>query len=199
MTDPVRIDVYRWAGAWGPFRVRIPCGECSLTLDVLDDVLERELAGLRVQVEVRDWLSHWWRPLLRGGWHAPIVLVEGRVVSQGVALDRGRIVEAVVAAWSRRTPVDGTIVFGKSGCPHCVRARQMLERAGIPHRYRDVVAEPAALHEMIARAKPRIGARTPLTVPQIWLDGDWVGGADALCARLSVDETPVRSTRSRAA
>ena len=34
-------------------------------------------------------LAHrWWKPLRRGGWHAPIVLVDGRLISQGHALNR---------------------------------------------------------------------------------------------------------------
>ena len=78
----VQVVVYRWAGAWGPFKVRIPCGECALTRDVIADTLEHELAGVAVDLTVRDWLSEWWRPLARGGWHAPIVMVEGKVVSQ---------------------------------------------------------------------------------------------------------------------
>jgi glutaredoxin len=33
---------------------------------------------------------------------------------------------------------------------------------------------------MLARVKPLIGPRVPVTVPQIWIDGDYVGGADQL-------------------
>jgi glutaredoxin len=33
---------------------------------------------------------------------------------------------------------------------------------------------------MLARVKPMIGAKTPITVPQIWINGEYVGGADAL-------------------
>ena len=80
-TDAVAITLYRWAGAWGPFKVSIPCGECSLTLDVINDTLENELDSVPVVVDVREWLNEWWRPLPKGGWHAPIVMVEGRLVS----------------------------------------------------------------------------------------------------------------------
>ena len=40
--------------------------------------------------------------------------------------------------------------------------------------------EPRALYEMLARVKPMIGSKTPITVPQIWLDGHYIGGADRL-------------------
>lgn len=96
MSQKVKITVFRWAGAWGPFKVSIPCGECSLTKDVIDDTISHELSGIPVELELRDWLSEWWKPLKKGGWHAPIVMVEGRVISQGRALNRGLLTQAVI-------------------------------------------------------------------------------------------------------
>ena len=177
---PVTITLYRWAGAWGPFKVSIPCGECSLTLDVINDTLARELEGIPVTVDVREWLSEWWRPLPKGGWHAPIVIVEGRLVSQGHALNRGVLTEAVIDAWARRSAPVGNHLFGKETCPHCVRAKEYLAEAGMEFAYHDVVRDPRALYEMLARVKPIVGPKTPITVPQIWLDGVYVGGADML-------------------
>jgi glutaredoxin len=184
MSAPVRVTLYRWAGAWGPFEVKVPCGECALSADVLADTFATELAGVPVALEVREWLSGWWRPLLRGGWHAPVVLVEGRLISQGQALNRGVLTEAVIAAHARRTPLAGNHLFGKAGCPHCRRAREYLDEAGVAYADHDVVKEPRALYEMLARVKPLVGPRTPITVPQIWLEGAYVGGADQLGARL---------------
>ena len=85
--EPVKIKLYRWAGKWGPFKVNIPCGECSLTVDVINDTIATELAGISVELETYDWLSTWWKPLRQGGWHAPIVIVEDKLVSQGHALN----------------------------------------------------------------------------------------------------------------
>lgn len=188
--DPVRITVYRWAGAWGPFKVSIPCGECALTGDVIGDTLEQELAGIEVELETRDWLSEWWRPLRAGGWHAPIVMVDGRVISQGLALNRGVLTEAVIQAHAQRQPIAGNHLFGKATCPHCTRAKGYLEEAGIEYACHDVVREPRSLYEMLARVKPIVGGRTPITVPQIWLDDEYVGGADALSQRLQREVEP---------
>ena len=126
MPDPgttkrdVRIVLYRWAGRWGPFKVNIPCGECALTLDVITDTFETELVGVPVKLDVREWLSEWWKPLLKGGWHAPIVMVDGRMVSQGHALNRGVLTEAIIDAYARRSSVEGNHLFGKATCPHCL-------------------------------------------------------------------------------
>ena len=184
------MTLYRWAGRWGPFRVRVPCGECALTVDVLEDTFANELAGVPVELDNREWLSEWWRPLPAGGWHAPIVAVEGRVVSQGHALNRGVLTEAVIAAHVRRGGIRGNHVFGKESCPHCTRAKGYLVEGGVDYAYHDVVREPRALYEMLGRVKPLIGARTPVTVPQIWLDGSYVGGADDLSERLRLSVVP---------
>lgn len=181
---PVQITVYRWAGCWGPFKVKIPCGECTLTTDVIKDTLVKELKDVPVQLDTKDWLSHWWQPLLKGGWHAPIVMVNGKVISQGRALNRGVLTEAVVTAYAKNNPVIGNHLFGKAGCPFCQRAKDALQNANIEYTYHDVVEQPRALYEMLARVKPLIGAKTPVTVPQIWINGEYVGGYQQLTEQL---------------
>ncbi|USD43679.1 glutaredoxin [Vibrio sp. SCSIO 43135] len=180
MTKPIKVTLYRWAGSWGPFKVNIPCGECTLTKDILADTFANELADVPVELEVKDWLSHWWEPLKKGAWHAPILMVEGQIVSQGEALNRGVLVQSIIKEWTTRDTLKGNIVYGKATCPYCVKAKQMLDEAGVEYQYHDVVKESAALYRMIPEVKAIIGEKTPVTVPQIWLDGQYIGGADNL-------------------
>ena len=191
---PVKIALYKWAGSWGPFKIRIPCGECSLTGDVLQDTFDNELSGIPVQLEIKEWLSAWWQPLLKGGWHAPIVMVEGKVISQGQALNRGLLTQAVIEIHAGRSQLSGNHLFGKESCPHCNRAKSYLDVAEIPYTYHDVVHSPRALYEMLGRVKPLVGPKTPITVPQIWIDGAYIGGADELETILNrtVDPNPER-------
>ena len=193
-SNPVKVILYRWAGSFGPFKVNIPCGECSLTVDVIEDTFATELADIPVELETHDWLSEWWRPLRSGGWHAPIVIVGGRVVSQGHALNRGVLTEAVIAEHVKRSERSGTHLFGKSDCPHCERSKGYLENANIEYVYHDVVKEPSALYEMLGRVKPIVGPKTPITVPQIWVDGKYIGGAGELQVVVGapVEENPDR-------
>ena len=142
--------------------------------------MAKELAAIPIELQTYDWLSHWWKPLRKGGWHAPIILVEGKIVSQGQAINRGGLVEAVVAHYVKRAPITGSVMFGKASCPHCERAKTMLKRAKIDYLYLDVIENMRALYEMFPRVKAHIGEKTPVTVPQIWLDGDYIGGADEL-------------------
>ncbi len=188
----VKITLFKWAGSWGPFKIKIPCGECTITKDVIKDTLKSELAGVPVTFEIKDWLSVWWVPLAKGGWHAPIVTVDGSVVSQGVALNRGLFTEAVIKSHCKESAITGTHLFGKEGCPHCKRAKELFQEAGIEHRYHDIIKNPRALYEMMARAKPLINSKSPITVPQIWINGEYIGGADSLRER--IDKTGRKST-----
>lgn len=186
LNRPVQITLFRWAGSWGPFNIKIPCGECSLTEDVIRDCAEKELEGFDIEISEYDWLSNWWKPLLRGGWHAPIVLVNDRVISQGIALNRGLLTQAVIEAGITQMPLADSHIFGKDACAHCRRAKEMFANAGIHGEYHNVIEDTGALYEMIARVKPIIGEKTPVTLPQIWLAGQYIGGADALESHLEL-------------
>ncbi len=178
--NKVKITVFKWAGSWGPFKIKIPCGECALTENIIRDTMANELADIPVELDEREWLTEWWKPLTKGGWHAPIVMVEGKVISQGMALNRGLLTQAVIEHHSSQSTISGNHVFGKENCPYCVRAKDHLDRRGIPYQYHDVIKDSRALYDMLARVKPIIGPKTPVTVPQIWIDGKYVGGADEL-------------------
>ncbi len=180
MTEKVSITVFRWAGSWGPFKVKIPCGECALTLDIINDTLAHELAGIDVTVDIRDWLNEWWKPLVKGGWHAPIVMVNGKVISQGAALNRGLLTQSVIENHSIQSELDGNHIYGKESCPHCARAKGYLDDAGVEYTFHDVIRSERALYEMLGRVKPIVGPATPITVPQIWIEGGHIGGADQL-------------------
>ena len=86
----------------------------------------------------------------------------------------------------------GNHLLGKATCPHCVRAKGYLEQAGIDYDYHDVVKYPRSLYGLLARVKPIVGPKTPITVPQIWIKGDCVGGAGHLSKILNCKVEPNR-------
>jgi glutaredoxin 3 len=61
-------------------------------------------------------------------------------------------------------------------CPYCSRAKALLARKGVAYRDVDLYEQPEKREEMIRRA----GGRT--TVPQIFIDGEHIGGSDELAA-----------------
>jgi glutaredoxin 3 len=70
------------------------------------------------------------------------------------------------------------IVWSKDQCPFCVQAKNLLEMKGIEYEERNVSKDWTK--EQLLEAVP--GART---VPQIFLDGELVGGFDKLKQRLT--------------
>ena len=61
-------------------------------------------------------------------------------------------------------------------CPYCSRARALLQKKGVGFVDIDIAEEPGRRAEMIERA----GGRS--TVPQIFINGEHVGGCDDLVA-----------------
>lgn len=67
-------------------------------------------------------------------------------------------------------------IYTKTVCPHCVRAKGVLNQRGITVVEIDA---PSNMEVMVDRVRKEIG-RPPLTVPQIFIDGKYIGGADDL-------------------
>jgi glutaredoxin 3 len=66
-------------------------------------------------------------------------------------------------------------MYTTSWCPFCDRARDLLRRKGAACNEINIEAEPARRDEMIRRSGRR-------TVPQIFIDGQHIGGCDDLHA-----------------
>lgn len=72
------------------------------------------------------------------------------------------------------------IIWSKDNCPYCVQAKTLLEQQGIEFEERKIGSgyTKEDLLESVPHAK---------TVPQIFLDGELVGGFTELNARFSKD------------
>ena len=67
------------------------------------------------------------------------------------------------------------IVYTTPFCPYCVRAIRLLENKGVPFTDIGVMGNPELRREMEARSGG-------YTVPQIFIDGEPIGGSDELVA-----------------
>lgn len=67
-------------------------------------------------------------------------------------------------------------IYTKSGCPYCARAKALLSGKGVAFDESEISTDPAAREEMLGRANGRS------TVPQIFIDGEHIGGSDDLAA-----------------
>ncbi len=67
-------------------------------------------------------------------------------------------------------------IYSTMFCPYCARARALLQHKGVAFTEIDLIEEPRRRDEMIQRA----GGRT--SVPQIFIDGEHIGGSDDMVA-----------------
>ena len=68
------------------------------------------------------------------------------------------------------------VIYTTPFCPYCARAKALLQRKGIAFQEIDVMMDSDKRHEMVQRAEGR------RTVPQIFIDGEGIGGSDELHA-----------------
>jgi len=67
-------------------------------------------------------------------------------------------------------------IYSTLFCPYCARAKSLLERKGVKYTNIDIIEDSAKRDEMLDRS----GGRT--SVPQIFIDGEHIGGFDDLYA-----------------
>ena len=67
------------------------------------------------------------------------------------------------------------VIYTTTICPYCVRAKMLLQRKGVPYQEVDVSGDAAARQALVERTRQR-------TVPQIFINGEHIGGCDDLYA-----------------
>jgi ribonucleoside-diphosphate reductase alpha chain len=70
-----------------------------------------------------------------------------------------------------------SIVYGKKNCPYCQMAKDEMTMRGIPFDYIDL--------EEVGKTASEVTGRRVGTVPQIYLNGSYIGGYDDLIAYLN--------------
>ena len=67
-------------------------------------------------------------------------------------------------------------IYTTMWCPYCARAKSLLEKKGVAFTEINLDEEPRRRDEMVKRAQ---GGRT---VPQIFINGEHIGGCDDMMA-----------------
>lgn len=65
-------------------------------------------------------------------------------------------------------------IYGASWCQPCQRSKQLCIEKGLEYTFKDVTQNQEAREEVEKRLGKKIN-----TVPQIFVDGQYIGGADA--------------------
>ena len=67
------------------------------------------------------------------------------------------------------------VIYTTPSCPFCVRAKRLLDARGIPYDEIDASDDAALRADLVKRTGRR-------TVPQIFIDGESIGGFEELAA-----------------
>lgn len=90
-----------------------------------------------------------------------------------------------------------TVIFGRPGCPYCVRAKDLAEklsneRDDFQYQYVDIRAEGITKEDLQQKAGKPVE-----TVPQIFVDQQHIGGYTDFAAWVKENLTPDRLTSPR--
>ncbi len=67
-------------------------------------------------------------------------------------------------------------IYSTMFCPYCARAKSLLDSKGVKYENIDIIEDSSKRDEMVKRARGRT------SVPQIFIDGEHIGGCDDLYA-----------------
>lgn len=115
----VEITIYRFTGrqSFLGLKYDVPrqwCEECDLTIALTRRVLgELNLENdRRVKLVIKPWAANAIGALASGGWHAPILLINDKVFSQGVVPDRARLKKVLTRLLNLPTaPADNSVAL----------------------------------------------------------------------------------------
>lgn len=172
----VTITIYKYEGKFFPFEIKEECGECSLSLRIIKDVIEE--FGENITFLEFPWLTYWYKPIVKGGWHAPIVMVNGKILSQGVVVDRDELRSKIIKEIYRDYKIEkGAHIFTLPDCKHCMRAKNIFAKNNIKYEEHNVIEDNIEMQKMLSLV---LGKIHPITLPQIFINGTWIKSADEL-------------------
>ncbi len=135
----VRLTLYRYAGKFLFFRIKKRCRECDISYVIIQRLMNEQLRGKPASLRIVPWLNNWWKIIWSGGWHAPILAVNGKVFSQGKVPDIPKLLSTIGKILNDRSLIQQqaiktkkTVISDKESditvyyspaCPHC---RQLL-------------------------------------------------------------------------
>jgi hypothetical protein len=91
----MEIMIYRITGQ--QWLVNVPeawCEECDLTINLVKKVLAELGVGKgdkRVRLVVKPYAEFAFQALAKGGWHPPVLVIDGKIFSQGIVPDKAKL------------------------------------------------------------------------------------------------------------
>ena len=96
-SNKIQITVYPMTGKQGLFFVpKKWCKECDLVISLVQDAVKELSLGDKTDIKIRPWFVWAWLPFFRYfAWHPPILIINGKVISQGIVPRKEQVIEAM--------------------------------------------------------------------------------------------------------
>lgn len=93
----VKVTVYRFTGSQGFFRVpKKWCEECDLLVYLVEKTVKELGIESKTKITVKPWFLWWWQALLTHfAWHAPILIINGKLISHGIVPSKQNLIKAL--------------------------------------------------------------------------------------------------------
>ena len=93
----IKIIIYPMTGKLGPFTVpKDWCEECDLVISLVQDVAKELNLGDKLDIKMRPWFLWAWLPFFRYfAWHPPILIINGKLISQGIVPGKEQVIDAM--------------------------------------------------------------------------------------------------------
>ena len=112
--NPIVIADFKWAGNLGPIKIKSPCNECDIVTNMLRKMIEEDFSGKNVVLEVKPWLNNIFYCLVRGAWHAPIIIVDGKKFFQfsekNAYFDRTKLINLINDLLAKQAKVKAEVI-----------------------------------------------------------------------------------------
>jgi glutaredoxin len=110
--------------------------------------------------------------------------VNGKIISQGKVLDfhllEAEIRSQLSLSFTIEEKKDNNIVFTKNDCPFCVKAKDILKRNKIDFEEKEIIENADFASQFFSVMKNIFPKNKTITVPQVFLDGKYIGGLEEL-------------------
>jgi len=95
--NKIQITIYRFSGKQALFSIpKEWCEECDILISLVQDVVKELNLGDKVNLKIRPWFLWAWLPFFRYfAWHAPILIIDNKVISQGIVPKKKQVVDAL--------------------------------------------------------------------------------------------------------
>lgn len=95
---PINITIYRFTGSQGFFSIpKNWCEECDLLVALVKKTINELGIESKTQLTIKPWFLWWWQPLSTNlARHAPILIINGSLISQGIVPEKKVLTKALL-------------------------------------------------------------------------------------------------------